>query len=61
MENNEEVIEPAPVIEKVSLKEINEEKELESFDEINDFAEKFLALSDEEKKAFINDLFNGND
>lgn len=53
-----ETTEPAPVIEKVSLAEINEEKEAEEIDEVADAVKDYLALTPEERAEVRKILFN---
>lgn len=57
-EDIQESIEPAPVIEKVSLSEINEEKDAEQVDKVLDVLNEYLELTPEEKDSVITNLFN---
>ena len=57
-ENVQETEEPAPVIEKVSLAEINEEKDSEQVDKVLDVLKEYLELTPEEKDTVITNLFN---
>jgi len=54
---DEEVESPAPVIEKVSLTEINEEKDAEQVDKVLDVLKEYLELTPEEKDVVITNLF----
>lgn len=57
-EEVQETTEPAPVIEKVSLSEINEEKDSEQIDKVLDILNEYLELTPEEKDDVITNLFN---
>ena len=57
-EEVQETTEPAPVIEKVSLSEINEEKDSEQVDKVLDVLNEYLELTPEEKDSVITNLFN---
>lgn len=54
----EELEAPAPVIEKVSLNEIKEEKDAEEIEEVADAVKDYLALSPEERAEVRKILFN---
>ena len=54
----EELDAPAPVIEKVSLNEIKEEKDAEEIEEVADAVKDYLALSPEERAEVRKILFN---
>ena len=55
---DEELEAPAPVIEKVSLNEIKEEKDAEEIEEVADAVKDYLALSPEERAEVRKILFN---
>lgn len=57
-QTDEEVDAPAPVIEKVSLNEIKEEKDAEEIEEVADAVKDYLALSPEERAEVRKILFN---
>ena len=52
-----EADEPAPVVEKVTLKEIREEKKAEDLSEIDEMVKEYLELTPEEKAALKKALF----
>lgn len=56
-EADQETEEPAPVIEKVSLAEINDEKDSEQIDKVLDILNEYLELTPEEKETVITNLF----
>ena len=53
-----EAAEPAPVIEKVTLKEIKEEQSSSELDEALEAINKLLSLSPEERKAISDSLLD---
>ena len=54
----EETAEPAPVIEKVSLSQINKEKDSEQVDNVLNILMEYLELPQEEKDIVDSNLFN---
>ena len=55
--NHEEPAEPAPVVEKVTLKEIKEEQSTEESEEVFDALNKFLDLTPEQREKIMKALF----